>query len=172
MKALLSLIFGATLASSLACAENFTETNTDKAKEIIAAAVEAHGGSALLSDLHTLIIETETINHSVDQSRGTEKPWDTNVSQSVDVIDLDNSIFVNDTENDGGGFQSHNTTIINGEESYQLNYRAGTVARIAEPDFATSSGPFVRVTPAALIRTLNDSAANAHYLGEIGRAHV
>jgi glyoxylase-like metal-dependent hydrolase (beta-lactamase superfamily II) len=166
MKALLSIIFGATLASSLACAENFTETNTDKAKEVIAAAVEAHGGSALLSDLHTLIIETETINHSVDQSRGTEKPWDTNVSQSVDVIDLDNSIFVNDTENDGGGFQSHNATIINGEESYQLNYRAGTVARIAEPDFATTSGPFVRVTPAALIRTLNNRAANAHYLGD------
>ena len=48
MKALLSLIFGASLASSLACAENFTETNTDKAKEVIAAAVEAHGGSGFL----------------------------------------------------------------------------------------------------------------------------
>ena len=30
----------------------------------------------------------------------------------------------------------------------------------------TTSGPFVRVTPALLLRTLNDRSANAHYLGE------
>lgn len=68
--------------------------------------------------------------------------------------------------NTGGGFEGDNSTVINGEESFQLNFRAGTVARIAEPDYATTSGPFVRVTPALLVRTLKDREANAHYLGE------
>lgn len=64
--------------------------------------------------------------------------------------------------NNGGGFVGENATIINAEDSRQINYRAGTVAKIAEPDYATASGPFVRVTPALLLRTLNDRIANAH----------
>ena len=166
MKSMLSLVLAGTLASSLVCAQNFTEMNTDKAKEIIDAAIEAHGGEALTDDLQTLIIETKTKNYSVGQSRGTEAPWDTSVNDSVDAIDLDNSIFVNHAEGTGGGFEFRTGTIINGENSYQLNFRAGTVAPIAEPDYDTTSGPFVRVTPALLLRTLKDREANAHFLGE------
>ncbi len=166
MKALLSLILATTFVSSLACAENFSLANTNKATRIIAAAVEAHGGPALLNDLHTLIVESETVSYSVDQSLGTQPPWDRNDSSSVDVIDLDESVYLNVTQGSGGGYQNHTATIINGRRSHQLDYRAGTAARIAEPDFATASGPFVRVTPALLIRRLNERAANAHYLGE------
>ena len=166
MKSMLSLVLAGTLASSLACGQNFTEMNTDKAKEIIDAAIEAHGGEALTDDLRTLIIETKTRNYSVGQSRGTEAPWDTSVNESVDAIDLDNSIFVNHAEGTGGGFEFRNGTIINGENSYQLNFRSGTVAQIAEPDYDTTSGPFVRVTPALLLRTLKDREANAHFLGD------
>ena len=61
MKTLLNLVFGAMLASSLACADNFTEKNTDKAKEVIAAAVAAHGGSALIDELKTLCSNEVTI---------------------------------------------------------------------------------------------------------------
>ena len=149
-----------------ASAANFTEENTDKAKMIIDAAVEAHGGDAMMEDLQTLVVETRTVNYSVDQSRGTEAPWDTSVNDSIDVIDVENDIFVNHAEGTGGGFENNNRTIINGEESYQVDFRAGTVARVAEPDFATTSGPFIRVTPALLIRTLKDREANAHFLGD------
>jgi glyoxylase-like metal-dependent hydrolase (beta-lactamase superfamily II) len=166
MKKLLTLALISVLAASVAHAKNFTEINTDKAKTLIDAAIEAHGGEALTNDLQTLIIETRTKNYSVDQSRGTEAPWDTSVNESVDAIDLDNSIFVNHAEGEGGGFEFRNGTIINGDDSYQLNFRAGTVAAIAEPDYDTTSGPFVRVTPALLLRTLKDREANAHFLGE------
>ena len=166
MKTILSLVLAGTLATSLACAENFTQANTDRAKALIEAAVEAHGGDALLDDLSTLIIEHETVNYSVDQSRGTEPPWDTSDASGFSAIDLDNSVFVTRQLGNGGGFEADNGTIINGDDSYQLNYRAGTVAKIAEPDYATTSGPFVRVTPALLIRTLKDREANAHFLGE------
>ena len=166
MKKYLSLALASALFSSLACGQNFTQSNVDKAQAVIAAAVEAHGGDALIDDLHTLTIEHETINYSVDQSRSTEPPWDKTSATGVNSIDIDNSIFVNRAENNGGGFESRTGTIINHEESVQIDYRAATIAKIAEPDFDTSSGPFVRVTPALLIRTLNDRSANAHYLGE------
>lgn len=167
-------IFGLALAGLFvwcpAFAQNFTQANVDKAQEIIAAAVEAHGGSALTDELKTLTIEHETVNYSVDQSRATEPPWDKSTASGVNSIDLDNSLFVNRAVNNGGGFESKTGTIVNGNadrgESYQLDYRAGTIAKIAEPDFDTASGPFVRVTPALLIRTLNDRSANAHYLGD------
>lgn len=166
MNRLLSLALAGTLASSLACAENFTQANVDKAQEIIAAAIEAHGGDVLLNDLHTLTIENETANYSVDQSRSAEPPWDKSEASGINAIDLDNSIFVNNAANNGGGFESRTGTILNGEASYQIDYRAGTIAKIAEPDFDNASGPFVRVTPALLLRTLNDRSANAHFLGE------
>ena len=165
MKRLLSVMLVALLAASAANGKNFTEVNTDKAKALIDAAIEAHGGDALMDDLQTLIVETSTTNYSVDQSRGTEAPWDTSTNVSLDAIDLENSIFVNKTKGEGGGFEFHNRTIINGDESYQLNLRAGTVARIAEPDYDTTSGPFVRVTPALLLRTAKEREANAHFLG-------
>lgn len=166
MKAAISLTMTGMLALSAAYAENFTQANTDKAKAIIEAALEAHGGDAMLRELRTLKVEYKDTNYSVDQSRATEPPWDKNPGSGFDAIDLENSIYVNRAANSGGGFVGENGTIINGEESSQLNYRAGTVAKIAEPDFATTSGPFVRVTPALLLRTLNDRTANAHYLGE------
>ena len=155
----------AVLLAGSAYADNFTQKNVDKAQEIIRAAVEAHGGDRL-SELRTLIVEHEAVNYSVDQSRGTEPPWDQSPSDGFDAIDLGQSIFVNEASFSGGGFEGRNGTIINGDDSYQLNLRAGTVARIAEPDFENTSGPFVRVTPALLVRTLDARSANAYYLGD------
>ena len=166
MKSIISLSLAGVLASSLVCADNLTERNVAKAQSIIDAAVTAYGGDKGLDGLDTLVVEFESLNYSVDQSRGAEPPWDKSESVGFNAIDLDNSIFVNRATNAGGGFEGHNGTIINSDESYQLDFRAGTVAKIVEPDFATTSGPFVRVTPALLVRTLEERAANAYYLGE------
>lgn len=153
------------LCCTLAHADNFTQTNTDKAHALIDAAIEAHGGDALTDGLETLVVKQRSVNHAVGQSLGTEPPWDTSEGVGFDAIDLEDSIYVTRNSGAGGGFENDTGTIVNGEDSYQLNFRAGTVARIAEPDFAATSGPFVRVTPALLLRTLNDRRANAHYLG-------
>ena len=79
MKLRSSLVLMGLFVVSLVQADNFTRKNTDKAKAIIDAAVDAHGGDALMVDLRTLVIANRTINYSVDQSRGTEAPWDTSV---------------------------------------------------------------------------------------------
>ena len=166
MKTIISLSLAGVLASTLVCADNLTEKNVEQAHAIIDAAVAAYGGEEGLGSLSTLVVEFESINYSVDQSRSAKPPWDKNESVGFNALDLDNSIFVNRATNAAGGFEAHNGTIINSDESLRLDFRAGTVAKIAEPDFATTSGPFVRVTPALLVRTLEDRSANAYYLGE------
>lgn len=165
MKSAISLALAGLLAASQICADNITQTNVERAKAIIDAAVEAHGGEAL-AELGTVVVEFESVTYSVDQSRGTEPPWDKGESKGFNAIDLDDGIFVNRAATLGGGFEGDGGTIISADESYQLNYRAGTVAKLTEPDFDTTSGPFVRVTPALLVRSLRDRAANAYYLGD------
>lgn len=166
MKSITSLALAGMLAASVVCAETITEKNVERANAIIDAAAAAHGGPNGLDSLHTVIVEHESTNYAVDQSRATEPPWDANDATGVDAIDLDNSIFFTHSVNNGGGFQGRNTTIIDDDESYQINFRAGTVAKISEPDFDTTSGPFIRVTSTLLVRALKDRAGNAHYLGE------
>jgi len=162
-----SLLMVAMLSASLVCAENLTETNVEKAQSIIGKAVDAYGGDDKLAAMVTIVVEHETLTYAVDQSRAAEPPWDRNPSSGVSAIDLDNNVFVTRNSGSGGGFEFDNGTIINGSDSYQLNYRSGTVANIAEPDFDTTSGPFIRVTPALLVRTLKDRSQNAYYLGEV-----
>lgn len=154
------------LLSNSVFAENLTQENVKKAKGIIDAAVEAFGGVKKLSSMNTVIIEHETINIASGQSLKPEPPWDRNPSKGISAVDFEKKIFVTHNEGTAVGFEFNNGTIINGENSVQLDYRAGTVAKIAEPDFDTSSGPFMRVTPALLVRQLHDRAQNAYYLGE------
>ncbi len=169
-----SLVVAGLLAAGLAMGGNLTQKNVERARAIIDSAVEAYGGAERLAALKTVIIEHETVGYSTGQSRKPGPPWDRNLTVGTSAIDLENDIFF--TRNDGasGGFEFDTATIINGDESYQLDYRAGTAAPVAEPDFNTTSGPFIRVTPALLVRQLQEHARTAHYLGEAdvdGRPH-
>ena len=166
MRTRVSAALAGVFVVAMAFAQSFTEDNADKVGEIVAAAVKAHGGDRL-ADLRTLYIEQQGVNYAVRQSRGTEPPWDASDTDGFDAIDLENSRFVTEASFTGGGFEGRNGTVINGDESYQLDFRAGTSTKIDEPDFAAASGPFVRVTPALLVRTLEERAANAHYLGQV-----
>lgn len=161
-----SVVLAGMMSASLVCAENLTQKNVEKAQKIIAAAVEAHGGEARLESMQTLFIEHETINIATGQSLKAAPPWDRNPASGMSAVDYENEIFVTRNKGAGGGFEFDNGTIINSDDSFQLNYRAGTVAAIAEPDFATTSGPFMRVTPPLLVRTLKDRAQNAYFLGD------
>lgn len=166
MKYLPGIALAVALAATCAHADNLTQQNTDKAKAVIDAAVAAHGGDRLVNELETLVVDFESVTYAVGQSRGTTPPWDRNVARGRTAIAPAGSIFVTQNEGAGGGFEFSNVTIVDGENSVQINQRAGTVAKVAEPDFDTTSGPFVRVTPALLVRALKAREANAYYLGE------
>ncbi len=154
-------------AGALMAADSLPLQAVNKANEVIDAAIEAHGGAEALAGLKTYVRESDFKNYAVGQSLKPGKPWDENISQNFAAIDLENEIFVARNSGETGGFTFNTATIINGEESFQLNYRGQTVAPIAQPDYNTNAGPTVRVTPALLMKQLMDRRHTSHWLGEV-----
>ena len=149
-------------------------TSVNKANEIIDAALAAHGGADKLEKLNSLVQESTFTNYAVGQSRQANPPWDKGEAVNLNAIDFEKGVFVARSKGAGGGFEFSGGTIINGEDSWQLNYRAATAAPIAEPDFNTTSGPYIRVTPALLLKQLQARRQVSHWLGVTeyqGRPH-
>jgi glyoxylase-like metal-dependent hydrolase (beta-lactamase superfamily II) len=163
------------LAASQAPAEDSLPLQSvNKANAVIDAALAAHGGAERLSALGSLVQESSYITHATGQSRRPEPPWDQGQQQSFNAIDFERRAFVNRVTGSGGGFDFDAGTIIDGESAWQIDYRGGTAAPIAEPDFNTASGPFVRVTPALLMKQLQARRQVSHWLGTAeldGRPH-
>jgi glyoxylase-like metal-dependent hydrolase (beta-lactamase superfamily II) len=171
------LIFTA-VVFCLACgnlvAESLPLQSVNKAGEVIDAAIEAHGGTEAITNLKTLVREADFVNFAVGQSRKPGPPYDQRKQVNFNAIDLENDIFVTRNKGMGGGFIFDGATIINGENSWQLNNRAGTAAPLAEPDYNAQSGPFIRVTPVLLMRQLQARRNTSNWLGEAeidGRMH-
>lgn len=162
-------------ATAPLCAEDTLPLQSvNKAGEVIDAALAAHGGADKLEELNSLVQESTFTNYAVGQSRQPNPPWDKNQAVNLNAIDLEKGVFVSRSKGAGGGFEFSGGTIINGENSWQLNYRAATAAPIAEPDFNTTSGPFIRVTPALLMKQLQARRQVSHWLGVTeynGRPH-
>jgi glyoxylase-like metal-dependent hydrolase (beta-lactamase superfamily II) len=169
----LAAIF-ALLANVALAGESLPLKSVNKANEIIDAAIEAHGGAEALESLETLIQKQDFLNIATGQSRKPGPPYDRNRVSNFNAIDVANEIFVSRNQGEGGGFVFDQGVIINGENSWQLNHRSGTAAPLAEPDYDTQSGPFIRVTPALLMKQLQARRHTAHWLGEVdvdGRKH-
>mgnify|MGYP001025986803 CR=1 FL=1 len=142
------------LASGAAPAESLPLQSVNKANTIIDAAIEAHGGAAALDALRTVVQKQDFVTWATGQSRRPGPPWDRAEVSNFNAIDLENEIFVNHNAGEGGGFVFDQGVIINGENSWQLNHFSGSAAPMAEPDYATQSGPFIRVTAPLLIKQL------------------
>jgi glyoxylase-like metal-dependent hydrolase (beta-lactamase superfamily II) len=164
----------ALLTGSAQGADSVPLKAVNKANEVIDAAIEAHGGADALDELKTFVQESKFTNHAVGQSRKPGKPWDQNQTDNFVALDIENEIFVGRVAGQGGGFTFDGGTIINGEQSYQIDYRGNTAAPIAEPDYDTNSGPTIRITPALLMKQLMARRQTSHWLGEAevdGRPH-
>jgi len=160
--------------AGMAVADSLPLTAVNKANEVIDAAIEAHGGADALGDLTTFVQESTFTNYAVGQSRKPGAPWDQRSQDNFAAIDLENEIYVTRNSGDAGGFEFSNATIINGEDSFQLDFRRGTAAPIAQPDYDTNSGPTIRITPALLMKQLMARRQTSHWLGEVdvhGRPH-
>jgi glyoxylase-like metal-dependent hydrolase (beta-lactamase superfamily II) len=162
------------LTSGAALAESLPLQSINKANAVIDAAIEAHGGAAALDALRTVAQKQEFTTYATGQSRKPGPPWDQAEVSNFNAIDLEHEIFVNQNSGTGGGFVFDQGVIINGDNSWQLNHFAGTAAPLAEPDYDTQSGPFIRVTAPLLIKQLQARRQVAHWLGEAevnGRMH-
>ncbi len=171
---LLSALAAVIAAASLHAEETLPLKSVNKANEIIDAALEAHGGAENLANLNSLVQESHFVNYANGQSRRPNPPWDKGEQENFNAIDFEQGIFINRNIGVGGGYEFDGGNIINGEDSWQLNYRAGTAAPIAEPDLNTTSGPFIRVTPALLMKQLQARRQVSNWLGVTdynGRPH-
>jgi glyoxylase-like metal-dependent hydrolase (beta-lactamase superfamily II) len=174
MKILATATAVSLLLAGHAGATNITQKNGEKTRAIIEQVIEAYGGADKLDSLKTLIVEADTTGYAVNQSRKPEPPWDANHGKLLNAIDLENSIFVSRNSGSGAGFEFNVGQIINADDSYQLNYRARTAAPVLEPDYDTTSGPFIRVTSVLLVKQLQARGNTSHWLGEAdvdGRPH-
>lgn len=174
IQSVISIVVVFLLASSNLLGESLPLQSANKAGEVIDAAIEAHGGAEAISNLKTLVQKTDFINYATGQSRKPGPPYDRGEQENGNAIDLENHIFVTRNTGEGGGYVFDQGVIINGENSWQLNYRSGTAAPLAEPDFNSRSGPFIRVTPVLLMKQLQARRNTSNWLGEAeidGRLH-
>ncbi|MEM9056179.1 MAG: hypothetical protein AAGD86_01805 [Pseudomonadota bacterium] len=171
MRHLARIAASSLLLCTAAAASNLTEDSTERTTALIDAAVWAYGGE-LLTGLTTVVIESEDISHAADQALRVTPPWAEHHAQGYSAIAFDSQTFVQSSRS--AGYDFHNGTIVDGEHSYRFDYRAGTRQSLAELDFDTSAAPFIRVTPALLVRELAARACTARFLGEVnldGRLH-
>jgi len=163
------------LATPLVSAEDTLPLNAvNRANEVIDAALEAYGGAEAISNLNSVARKSRFKTWATNQSLTPGAPWDENEQSNFVAIDFESKTFVGKNKGSGGGFDFDGSQIIKGEEGWQVSYRAGTVTPIAEPDFNTSSGPFIRVTAPLLVKQLQNRRQTSHWLGEVefdGRPH-
>lgn len=169
-----AVLAGGALFSSSVVAESLPLKSVNKANEVIAAAIEAHGGQEALENLSSVVQKSTLVTWQTGQSRKPGPPYDKGKGSNLQAIDLESSIYFSHNTGEGGGYVFDQGVIIDGEDSWQLNHRAGTAAPIAEPDFDTQSGPFIRVTPPLLMKQLQARAGQSNWLGEVeidGKPH-
>jgi len=169
------------IAASLALATSpiFAEDTlplkaVNRANEVIDAAIEAYGGAEAITNLNSVARKSHFTTWATYQSRSPGPPWDENETMSFSAIDLNDKTFVGKNAGNGGGFDFDGSQVIEGDQGWQIDYRAGTVTPIAEPDFNTASGPFIRVTAPLLVKQLQNRRQTSHWLGEVdfeGRPH-
>ena len=163
------------LATSFVSAEETLPLKAvNRAGEVIDAALEAYGGTEAIANLNSVARKSHFTTWATNQSRAPGPPWDEAEQMSFSAIDFENETFVGKNKGSGGGFDFDGSQIIKGEEGWQVSYRAGTVTPIAEPDFNTTSGPFIRVTAPLLVKQLQNRRQTSHWLGEVefeGRPH-
>ena len=163
------------LMSAGAVAEETLPLNAvNKANEVIDAVLEAYGGAEAISNLNTVERKSKWTTWATNQSRAPGPPWDEGGIINFTAIEFKNQTFVGKNKGSGGGFDFNGSQIIKGEESWQVNYRGGTITPQATADFNTTSGPFIRVTAPLLVKQLQNRRQTSHWLGEAefdGRTH-
>lgn len=169
--ALLCMLTAATIVGQLvttahARAESLPLQAVNKANEVIDRAVEAHGGAQALSGLKSIAQHSRYTNYATNQSRIPGPPWDVSYTDIVNAIDYENRRAFTHNQGEGGGFITDFAVYIDGDNSANVDHRRGTVTPVAEPDFDTTTSPFVRVTPTLLVKHLLARRHTSHWLGE------
>ncbi len=162
------------LAGAALAEDTIPLQSVNKAGEVIDAAIAAYGGEDAIEGLKSVARQSEFTTWATNQSRRPGPPWDEGTQATLQAIDLENTVYTSRQSGVGGGFEFDGQQLVRGEEGWNVDYRAGTVTDNPNADFATASGPFIRVTAPLLVRQLMDRRQTSHWLGEAdvdGRPH-
>ena len=165
MKIATATLLMSLVSAPVAMAQSVAQIAVNRAGEVIDGAIEVYGGAAALADLKSVSMNIDSENSAVGQSRKPGEPLDRNKTSGRTYIDFENKVFVTRTSGTGGGNEFDFGTTINGENSFNINYLNKLATPLAEPDFNTSSGPFVRITSALLVKQLQERRQTSHWLG-------
>ncbi len=156
----------ASLLTLSAWSESIPLSAVNRAAEVIDRAIEAHGGAKTLRDIKTVSQRSRFKNFASFQSRRPGPPWDVSYTDNFYAVDFENETAFTSNKGEGSGFITDAATLISPDENVNIDRRAGTVTPIAQPDFNTTVGPFVRITPPLLVRTLMMRRHTSNWLGE------
>ena len=163
---ILGMLFG---TYSLTVSANYTQKNVSKVQEIIEAVISAYGGEEKLNGMNTIVTDYKIKTVQAGQSLKPEPPWDTRTGSRLDIYDFEHQIMINQTSGNGGGggnpFSA--TTIIDGDNSYNLDNKSKTKVKISAANFDTSSGPGIRINGTLLAKKLIDNRNSSRFLDTV-----
>ena len=177
MKMRFTPVFSASLllvAGNVIAEDTIPLNAVNKAGEVIDAAIEAYGGTEALTNLNRVARKSEFTTWATNQSLTPGAPWDEGHTSNFAAIDFENEQFRGGNKGSQGGFDFNGGQLVNGEESFNFDFRAGTQTENPTADFNTISGPFIRVTAPLLVKQLQNRRHTSHWLGEAdyeGRKH-
>lgn len=111
----------------IALAQSVAQTAVNRAAEVIDGAIEAYGGASALADLKSVSMDIDSENSAVGQSRKPGEPFDRNKTSGSTYLDFENKVFVTRSSGTGGGNEFDFGTTINGDNSFNINYRNKSV---------------------------------------------
>ena len=138
----------------------------NKANEVIDRAIEAYGGADTLNGITAVHRKQKFKTWATYQSKKPGPPWDEAETLNWAAVNFETEQFRGYNAGSGGGFDFEGGQLINGDGSYNFDFRGGTMTEIANPDFHTTAGPFIRVTAPLLIKQLQERRNTSHWLGE------
>lgn len=169
-----SIAAGLLMSGSTVAEQTLPLQAVNKAGEVIDAALEAYGGADKIASLNTIVRKNRFTTWATNQSLRPGPPWDEGGNDNWVAINFADEQLRNYNAGSGGGFDFEGGQLIDGDEGFAFDYRAGTMTELASPDFNTTAGPSVRVTAPLLVKELQNRRHTSHWLGEVdfeGRKH-
>jgi glyoxylase-like metal-dependent hydrolase (beta-lactamase superfamily II) len=142
-------------------------SSNEKARRVLEAAIEAHGGQAAMDAVENISFNREGRLTPRQQMESAQPPYRAGRQRDRLVLDVKGNRLVGDTEGNVAGFDFKNRTIVSGGEGYNVDFVAHTFTKLPQ---TTLSGPpvgqFYRRLPHEILRNAQQRNLTLRWLGE------
>jgi glyoxylase-like metal-dependent hydrolase (beta-lactamase superfamily II) len=156
----------ATVAATAVAKGTLTEDSQARARKVVDAAVAAQGGPEALRSIEFVRLQLQGDVWPRLQMTTPNPPFEPTKFQETLLLDLKDNRLVLEQRNLGGGFEGHNTIVMEGGEGTNYDHRARTATPI--PAAQATQQQFIqyyRRLPHLILRQAMDRASTLRYLG-------